>query len=462
MKRIKIANAQAFWGDRVDAPIKLVKNDDIDYLTLDYLAELTMSIMKKQQMKNEQEGYARDFVQLMKTILPVCLEKNIKVVTNAGGINPESCRQQLIQVGKDLGLTNLKIGVVSGDDLFDSVHDIHENHQIPFVNLETNQPFSEVSERIASANAYFGAFYIAKALEEGADIVVTGRCTDPSLTLGPLIYEFGWSEEDYDLLAAGTIAGHIIECGAQATGGNFQGGWEDIEDLVNIGYPIVEMESNGDFIITKQKNSGGLVNRATVTEQLLYEIGDPKNYLSPDVIVDFTNIELSEEGNHRVRVVGAKGRKPTDLLKVSMSYEDGYITQGMLSYGWPNPVKKAKKADEIIRERIKELQLDFEEIHSDYIGVNGVHGPLSPRMEQEPVDCVFRIAVRSNNKQDHIRFGMELAPLILGPAGLTGFVGGRPKPSKIVAYWPTLIPKQLVDIQVSVEGVEGVCQQNNS
>lgn len=454
MKTIRIANGQAFWGDRVDAPIKLVNNNEFDYLTLDYLAELTMSIMKKQQIKNENEGYARDFVQLMKEILPVCLEKNIKVVTNAGGINPESCREELIKVGKELGLNNLKIGVVTGDDLYDSIQDVHESNRIPFINLETQAEFAEVSERITSANAYIGAFEIAEALNGGAHIVVTGRCTDPSLTLGPLIHEFGWKKDEYDLLAAGTIAGHLIECGAQATGGNFQGGWEDVEDLVNIGYPIIEMESNGEFILTKQIKSGGLVNRATVTEQLLYEIGDPENYLSPDVIVDFTNVELIEEAEHVVRVFGAKGKKPTDLLKVSMAYEDGFITQGLLSYGWPNPVKKAQKADEIIRQRMKEFNLEFEEVHSDYIGVNAVHGPLSPKVNQEPVECVLRIAVKSQHRADHVRFGMELAPLIMGPAGLTGFVGGRPKPSQVIAYWPSLIPKELVNIQVSVEAIE--------
>ena len=453
MKTVRIANGQAFWGDRIDAPVKLVKNDHFDYLTLDYLAELTMSIMKKQQLKNAKEGYARDFVQLLKEILPICLEKNIKIVTNAGGINPESCRDEIFAISKELGLKDYKIGIVTGDDILDNVKNLYGESDINFTNLETSENFSEISERVVSANAYFGAFEIANALEQGAHIVITGRCTDPSLTLGPLIYEFQWGREDYDLLAAGTVAGHLIECGAQVSGGNFQGGWETVEDLANIGYPIVEVNEQGEFWVTKQSNSGGLVNRATVTEQLLYEIGDPQNYLSPDVIVDFTDIELIEEHENVVRVVGCKGRKPTDFLKVSMSYEDGFITQGLLSYGWPKALKKAKTAEQILRKRMEEFQLEFDEVLIEYIGFNGVHGPLSPQLDREPVECVLRAAVKGKNKAHHLRFGMELAQLIIGPAGLTGFVGGRPKPSQVIAYWPALIPKENVKIHVSVEAI---------
>ncbi len=450
-EKIRIASGQGFWGDLIEAPYKQVTAGEIDYLVMDYLAEVTMSILQKQKNKNPEYGYARDIPALMERILPICKEKNIKVITNGGGVNPESCANAVLEVAKKKGIKNLKIAVVTGDDIKDRLDEILESG-IELNNMETGEPLTPYKDKMLSANAYLGAFPIVEALERGADIVITGRTTDTGLTLAPMIYEFGWSATDYDLLSAGTVAGHILECGAQASGGNFLGDWESIEDMANIGFPIAEAFPNGEIIITKHESLGGRVDLHTVSEQLLYEIGDPKEYITPDCVADFTSIQLEDLGNNRVKMFGVKGKPETEFYKVSCSYSDGYMASGSLTYSWPQALTKAKAADKILRQRLNDLNLKFDDIRTEFVGYNACHGPLAKPLPEDDInEITLRISVRSHDYASVERFGKEIAPLILtGPPSVTGFAGGRPKPREIVAYWPALIPKSLVQPEVKI------------
>ena len=317
--KIRIASGQGFWGDLIDAPYHQVTRGDIDYLVMDYLAEVTMSILQKQKNKKPNLGYARDLPELMRRILPVCKEKGIKVITNGGGVNPVSCADAILDEALKLNIEDLKIAVVLGDDIKDRIDELFEAGA-ELKNMDTGEPLGKVKDKILSANVYFGAFPIVEALRKGADIVITGRTTDTGLTLAPMIYEFEWDSKNYDLMAAGTVAGHILECGAQSSGGNFLGNWESIENFAEIGFPIAEAYPKGEVIITKHKKTGGLVSYATVAEQLVYEIGDPRSYITPDCVADFSSIKLEDLGNNRVKVYDVKGIKETEFYKVSCSY----------------------------------------------------------------------------------------------------------------------------------------------
>ncbi len=452
---IRIASGQGFWGDLQRAPIDQVRrskgNTAIDYMMLDYLAEVTMSIMQKQRQKDPSLGYARDFPEVIKEILPDILEKNIKVISNAGGVNPLACRDKIFEIAKQLGVKHLKVGVVMGDDIMAQLDDLIAKGE-PLAHMETGEPLATVRNRVLSANVYFGAFPIVACLKEGAQIVITGRCTDTGLTLAPMIYEFGWKESDWDLLAAGTVAGHLLECGGQASGGNFLGDWESVPDLENIGFPIAEAYPNGEFFITKHEGTGGLIRSDVLKEQLLYEIGNPSEYITPDCIADFTTIHLEDVAENRVRVFGIKGKPATPFYKVSISYSDGWTAFGSLTYSVPDALKKAKRADEILRARLINLGLAFEEIRTEFIGANACHQHLENLNHVNEVQ--MRVGVRDSDKKKVERFGYEIAPLILtGPPSVTGFAGGRPKPSEVVAYFPALmrkenaIPKAIVEEQ---------------
>lgn len=451
-EKIRIAAGQGFWGDLLTAPLDQVTKGPIDYLVMDFLAEVTMSILHKQKNRNPELGYAKDLVSITDEILPICVEKKIKIVTNGGGVNPEGCCEAILRCARKRGIKGLKVGIVLGDDILGRI-DEYMMSGITFTNMETGEPFEKVRHKISSANVYFGATPIVQALQLGADIVITGRTTDTALTVGPLVYEFGWSENDWNKLASGTVAGHILECGGQATGGNFSADWRSVPDLAHIGFPIAEVYQNGDIVITKHEGTGGLVNVATVTEQLVYEIGDPKRFLTPDCIVDFTTIQLEQEDTNRVRIRGVRGYPAPDDYKVSMSYSDGYMAIGTLTYAWPDALEKAKKADEILRTRFSDLGLVFDEIHTEFIGYNSSHGPLVPS-DVQPQEVLFCIGVRSQDQNAVERFTREIAPLILnGPPGVTGYGAGRPKPREVLAFWPALIPKSAVKPEVVVKEV---------
>src|SRR5215831_18983196 len=450
-EKIRIAAGQGFWGDLPEAPVRQVENGPIDYLMLDYLAEVTMSNMQKQKARDAKSGYARDFVALMKEILPACVARDIRVVANAGGVNVRGCAVAVAEVAYELGLMGkLKIGIVTGDDILDRLDDFLFRG-IELRNMDTGETLHAVRDKIQSANAYLGAAPIVEALNKGAQVVITGRATDTGLTLGPLIHEFGWAVDDWNKLAAGTIAGHIIECGAQCSGGNCQYDWQSIPDLANVGFPIAEASSDGTFVITKHEGTGGRVNLPSVKEQLLYEMGDPHEYITPDCIADFTTIQLADDGVDRVRVFGINGRPATDSLKVSISYSAGYKAVGTLVYAWPDAYTKAQAANQILRQRLERLGLSFDQVLTEFVGVNATHGPLAGEPSGEVAEVQLRVGVRGNERRAIERFTKEIAPLILtGPPGVTGFAGGRPKVEEIVAYWPALIPKKEISTAVQM------------
>jgi len=450
-QKICIAAGQGFWGDLPDAPVRQVDGGPIDYLMLDYLAEVTMSIMQKQRARDPSAGYAKDFVPLMKQILPACVERNIRVTANAGGVNVEGCAKAVREVARELGLAGkLRIGIVTGDDIMANLDELL-SRGVELRNMDTGAALSTVRDRIQSANVYLGAAPMVEALNRGAQIVITGRATDTGLTLAPLMHEFGWAPDDWNKLAAGTIAGHIIECGAQCTGGNCQYEWRSIPNLANVGFPIVEAAPDGTFVITKHEGTGGWVIIPSVKEQLVYEMGDPHSYITPDCVADFTTVRLEYEGRDRVRVYGIEGRPATETLKVSISYSAGYKAVGTLVYSWPDAYDKARAADRILRTRLDRLGLKFDQILTEFVGANATHGPLAGEPSPELPEVQLRVGVRGEDRNAVERFTKEIAPLVLtGPPGVTGFAGGRPKVEEIVAYWPALIPREEIDPVVEI------------
>ncbi len=475
---VRVAGGQGFWGDLLTAPVDQVRKGPIDYLMLDYLAEVTMSILQKQKNRDPKAGYAKDFVTLMREILPDCVEKNIKVLSNAGGVNVNGCAEEIRDAARELGLAGkVKIGVVTGDDVLNRL-DQWIADGVEINSMDDGTPLAAIRDKVQSANVYIGAESLVEALGKGANIIVGGRLTDTGLTLAPLMHEFGWTFDDWDKVSAGTIAGHIIECGAQSSGGNCQYDWQNIPDMANIGFPIIEASPNGEFIVTKHEGTGGRVNIQSVKEQLLYEMGDPHEYITPDVVADFASINLEPAGENRVKVFGITGHPKTDFYKVSIAYTGGYKSVGTLVYSWPDALEKAQAADRILRERLDNLGLKFDLILTDFVGVSSTHGHLA-RSADNPVrmsaeheqslaggtgdadtsvhtpydipEVQLRVAVRGQNKADVERFTKEIAPLILtGPPSVTGFAGGRPKVEEIMAYFPALIPKSLIDTKVDI------------
>lgn len=443
---IRIANGQGFWGDWLEAPVRLVEQGPIDYLTLDYLAEVTMSILQKQRQRDASLGYARDFPPLMGRLASQLRRKRIRVLANAGGLNPMECARQVKLLAPEL-----RVAVVLGDDVTGRISEfLAKGHEMR--NIDTGEPLSPIRDRILSASAYLGAFPLAEALNTGADVVISGRCADAALVLAPCIHAFGWGETDVDPLAAGMAAGHIVECGPQCTGGNSQAAWESIERLDEIGYPIVEMEPDGAFVITKHEAAGGRVNSHTVKEQLVYEIGDPRCYITPDCTVDFTSLNVEDAGANRVRISGVRGGGRSEMLKLSINHAAGWKAVGTLVYSWPDALRKAQAADRIVRRRLARLGLAFDEIHTEYFGVNACHGDAAPAAEAVP-EVMLRIGVRGQDRAAVDRFTREMIPLVLsGPPGATGYGDGRPQVKEVIAYWPALIPRGEIDARVEAVG----------
>jgi hypothetical protein len=447
---VRVGAGQGFWGDWLEAPRRQVDGGPIDYLMLDYLAEVTMSILQKQKERDPSMGYARDFVGAMESVMHAVASRGVKVIANAGGVNPPACADAIRAVAAKLGLSDtIRIGVVTGDDLLPRLDELIASGH-PLKNMDTGEPLSTIRDRVLSANAYIGSTPIVEALAKGANVVITGRSTDTALTMAPLRHEFGWGPKDYDLLAAGIIAGHIIECGAQCSGGNCLYDWKNIPDLANVGYPIVEAKADGTFTVTKHPGTGGRVSVQSVTEQLVYEMGDPHSYITPDVVADFTSIHLAADGENRVRVHGIKGRPETEQLKVSIAYRAGFKAVGTLVYGWPDALDKAKLADKVLRERLVNLGLKFDHVMTEFVGYSSTHGPLVGEPGDLP-EVQLRVGVRGQDRTAVERFTREIAPLVLnGPPSVTGFAGGRPKVEEIVAYWPALVDKRVVQTKVEV------------
>ncbi len=390
---VRVASGQGFWGDWQEAPKLQVRKGPIDYLMLDYLAEITMSIMQKQRVKDPAAGYARDFVPLILDLATELVDGGVRVITNAGGVNPAACRDALV-AGLAAVKTSrpLRIAIVTGDDLMGRIDDLlGAGHELR--NMETGAPLSDIRDHVYAANAYIGMTPILEALREGADIVVTGRSTDTALTYGPLVHEFGWAEDDWDRIAAGVVAGHINECGAQAAGGNTLFDWESV-DLAIPGYPIIEATEDGTFVVGKHSDLGGRVTWATVTEQLVYEMGDPADYITPDCVADFGTVRVADLGGDRVRVSGVTGGPRTDSLKVSMAYHAGFKAIGSLTYAGPDALAKARRADEVLRARLDRAGLEFEEVRTEFIGAGACLGLEPGPAAAELPEVGLRIGVR--------------------------------------------------------------------
>ena len=446
---IRIANGQGFWGDWLEAPRRLVEDGPIDYLVLDYLAEVTMSILEKQRRRDPDKGYATDVVELAVSLMPRLLSGGVRIVTNAGGVNPAACARAIVAGAERTGIRGLKVAVVVGDDISDRIDEMIARG-IPFDDLDTGRGIGEIRSEVLSANVYLGGFPLAKALAAGAQIVIAGRSTDTALALAPMIHEFGWCERDWNRLAAGTIAGHIIECGAQCTGGNCSLDWQSIPDMANIGFPIVEAQETGDFVLTKHPGTGGRVTVASIKEQLLYELGDPKAYLTPDCRADFTSLSLRADGLDRVAVEGICGGPRPETLKTSITYAAGYQAVGTLVYSWPQAIEKARAAEAMVRARLDGLGLEFAEIHAEVLGADACHGPAATA-NPDPPEVQLRIGVRAVDRAPVERFSREMVPLVLnGPPTATGFGEGRPRVRQVVAHHASLLPREEIQTRVEI------------
>jgi hypothetical protein len=449
MKRVRIGNGCGFWGDNLDAPRELAEHGRLDYLTLEYLAELTMSILALQKQRHPEAGYASDFLDVLQQLISILQHQSgLKIITNAGGMNPRGCALRARSLLDQTGMYSRRVGIVHGDDLLPRIDELlAQGHA--FTNLDTGEPLNTVRDRLVSVNAYLGCQPIVSALRQGADLVITGRVADASLTLGPAVHEFGWKWNDWERLAAGTVAGHLIECGAQATGGLWCN-WQET-NLALVGYPIADIEDSGAFTITKQPDSGGAVNRETISEQLLYEVGDPAAYLTPDVVADFTSVQLTESGRDEMRITGARGKPATDSYKVSIAYRDGWTAGGTLVIAGPDAARKARCCGEIIFERLRRAGVEPQHRNIECLGAGDSMPGVLPIVDAPEV--VLRVTVRDADRAVVERFSKEFAPLVTsGPPGVSGYTTGRPPVREVFAYWPALVAKSAVVPQVEIVG----------
>ena len=445
---LRIANGAGFLGDQIAAPRRLVEAAEVDFLTLEYLAELTLSILARQREKDPSAGYAGDFLEVLASLAPALRDQpQLRIVTNAGGMNPLSCAAAAGRILSGSQLGDLPIGVVTGDDLTSRLDEL-QTSGCEFRNLDTGQPLGELVQPVVSANAYLGAAPIVEALARGARIVITGRVADASLTVGPAVHTFGWQWDDWTKLAAASVAGHLIECGAQVTGG-YSLDWQSA-NLSDVGYPIAEIADDGAAVITKPPGTGGRVDRRTVVEQLVYEISDPQRYLTPDVEVDFTTVEVEELGNDRVRVSGATGRAAPESYKVSLAYRDGFFAAAELLVFGRDCVAKAHECGRILFERLRSAGIELAHTHIELLGSGaGVVGCGS--QSADPPEVVLRIAVRDPRREAVERFTKEIAPLITsGPAGLAGYAAPRSAVRPVFAYWPTTVARDCIEPAVEV------------
>lgn len=446
---VRIGCGAGFWGDSPDGPAQLLRSGKIDYLVMDYLAEITMSILTRMKAKRPELGYATDFVaSVMKPLAREIADRGIRVVTNAGGVNPAACRDALAAVFREAGV-DLRIAVVHGDDLSGSV----ESYRAAGVTeMFSGRP---LPERLTSVNAYLGAFPVAAALDAGADVVITGRAVDSALVLGPLIHEFGWRPEDHDLLSAGSLAGHVLECGTQVTGGIFTD-WQSVPGWDDMGFPIAECAADGTFTVTKPEGTGGLVSTATVAEQITYEVGDPARYILPDVIADWSGVRLEQDGKDRVKVSGARGSAPTDTYKVSATHADGYRSSITMAIIGRDAVAKAEATGAAILERSRRLMAgaghgDFSERSIEVLGSETNYGASSRRRDTREV--ILKLAVKHDSREALGIFAREIFPAATAMAqGLTGFSGGRPEPQPVIRLFSFLVPKKDVPVSIEIDG----------
>lgn len=444
---LRVGNGCGFWGDNLDAPIFLARDGQLDYLTLEYLAELTMSILAMQKERDTNLGFASDFLNVLERLAPILKQQpKLKIITNAGGMNPWACGERAAKILKQSGVP-CRVAVVTGDDLMPKMDRlISAGHAL--TNMDDGRPLSAIGDRMVSANAYLGAAGIVKALQMDANIVITGRVADASLTVAPAMHHFDWGWEDWDRLSAASTAGHLIECGAQVSGGLWCN-WSEAPDLANVGYPIAHFENvQGDFRIEIPTGHGGAVNRETVSEQLLYEVADPSQYFTPDVVADFTSVTLQETGRNQVRISGARGFPATDSYKVSVAYKAGFAASGTLLIVGPQATSKAQRAGEMILQRLERIGVVPARSLIEKLGA-GACAPGVASNATEPVEIVLRVSVQDDRREVVERFTREFAPLVTsGPPGVAGYTSGRPPVREVFAYWPSLISKSLLSSEV--------------
>lgn len=448
-KKVRIGAGMGFYGDSVLPALDIARKGNVQYICFDDLAELTMAILEKDRKKDPTKGFTKDITQTMNLLLPECYPKGIKLITNAGGINPDGAVNEVKRVAKSLGFDDIKIGLVKGDNIYDRLDKFNPY----FLTKDGEESWEQYEERLLFASVYLGAQPIVEALKQGADVVITGRTTDSAQFAAPLIYEFNWSYDDWDRVASAVLLGHLMECSGQVTGGNYTGAWQEIEDLDNIGYPIAEVSEDGSFILTKTEGTGGKVSVETVKEQFLYEIHDPHNYITPDVIVDFTSVVFEDVGPDQVRVSNVKGKPAPPTLKVLIGYENGWAGDGMLGYSWPNALEKAQKAEEILRKQVDRLGIKTEEIHTSYIGYNSLHGPLAHEVDSDSLNEIYLyFAIRTKEKNDAAKFGKLLSPLAVnGPPFGGGGLGKGGKPRQLLGIYSCLIDRNVIESEVTVE-----------
>ncbi len=445
MRTIRIGSGAGYSGDRIEPAIELAEKGDIQYLVFECLGERTVALAQQARMKNPDGGYDPLLEERMRAVLPVCAAKGIKIVTNMGAANPEAAARKAAEIAKSLGLSSLKIAAVVGDDVLDACKD----GDLPI--MEFNGTIKQLGNRLLSANAYLGAEPMAQALTSGADIVITGRASDPALFLAPMIHAFGWAMDDWNLLGQGTVAGHLLECAGQITGGYFADpGYKDVPDLARLGFPIGEVGEDGSLVITKVAGSGGAVTARTCKEQLLYEVHDPKKYLQPDVVADFSQVSVEEIGPDRVRVSGGRGTKRTETLKISVGYVDSYIGEGQISYAGPGALARGRLALEIVRERLKLTGVAANELRFELVGVDALHGPEIAARANEPYEVRVRVSGRTESLREAVRIGNEVETLYTnGPAA----GGGAWKSARdVVAVASVLLPRELARPQIRFVG----------
>lgn len=452
MKKIAIGGGQGFWGDSNDAAVHMIRHAKLNYMACDYLAELTLSIMQRQKLKNPNAGYARDFIGLMREIGQEAFEKKVGIITNAGGMNILGAVNAIRAIAEEKGMHGYKIGYVEGDDLMAKLPGLLKQG-MTFPNMDGDVgDFNEIKEKIVNVNVYFGREPIMESLRQGADVTITGRATDSAMFLAPLAYEFGWKEDDLNNLARGIIVGHLLECGGQGSGGNYDYGWRDVPHMDDLGFPIAEV-TDGDLVITKAPDCGGLVCEQSVKEQFLYEIHDPANYVTPDVTTDISHATLTDVGENRVRVAGIKGKPKPEKLKMNIGYHAGYKVETYLPFAWPDAYEKAQYAADILMKKMKRKGMQYEDIRIDYLGLNALQlgvAELDDDLIRRTNEVVLRIAVRTKEKKDAAMLIPEISPLQLnGPPGAS-FFGGRSHVQDVIGLWPTLIDRSEVELKTQI------------
>ena len=452
-KKIHIGGGQGFWGDSNDAAIHMVKKSNINYMACDYLAELTLSIMERQKLKNPERGYARDFIGLLEQCGKEAFDKKIRIISNAGGMNIQGAVNAIKQMAEQQEMHGYKIGYVLGDDIKAQIPELLKQG-FDFKNIDDVGDFKDIQDKILNANVYFGYEPIAECLEQGADVTVTGRAADSAMFLAPCMYELGWKADDWDNLARGIMVGHLLECGGQGAGGNYQYDWRSVPDMDQLGFPIAEIgNDNDDFIITKAPACGGIICEQSVKEQFLYEVHDPASYINPDVNVDISHATLTQVGENRVRVCNIQGKPRPDMFKLSIGYHAGYKVVTYLSFAWPDAYEKAQYAAEILKKKMKRKGMKYEDVNVSYVGLNSLHlsvADMSEDLIKKQNEVVLRIAIRTNEKVEAAKIIPEISPLQLnGPPGAS-FFGGRAHVQEVIGLWPTLIPREAVKLTSNI------------